>query len=334
MAEICTRTVDGRLIEAFPVMGGDLFMVIIDGEPQDDFYSRLDIQNIISGLVTLSAEDFSALREGDVYLDSGQQGVVFTRSDPNIVTKLVFLPSSSLPLSNQRLAERRRSIDPWGSLVGSTILASNRHQADLFRSLAKDPGPPSLPRVLEYREGKLDNYTIERLIASGIPEERLPPPGWPVAAWVMERLQPANPSEGGVDDSRRQVLDYLWNEHDMVARDLAGDSGNWAQRSDGELVAIDPLVVSIPMQDGRLPTSLHGTYRKLDALKRSDTNQYIKMVAPFGDTLESGRNSLAMALLSISLAYRVPDPLFTALVADMRGNSPSHPVTYLGYPFM
>ena len=71
MAEICTRTVDGRLIEAFPVMGGDLFMIIIDGEPQDDFYSRLDIQNIISGLVTLSAEDFSALREGDVYLDSG-----------------------------------------------------------------------------------------------------------------------------------------------------------------------------------------------------------------------------------------------------------------------
>ena len=58
------------------------------------------------------------------------------------------------------------------------------------------------------------------------------------------------------------------------------------------------------------------------------------MVAPFGDTLESGRNSLAMALLSISLAYRVPDPLFTSLVIDMRGNSPSHPVTYLGYPFM
>jgi hypothetical protein len=334
MAQIVTRTVDGRRLEAYPVLDGDLFLVIVDDERLDDLFSREDVIRMISGRVTMDAEEeFTGLKDTDRYLDSGQQGVVFSRADPDIVTKLVFLPGS-LSIKDQRRAERRRGLDPWGSMVGSTILAANRHQANLFRSLAEQPGPPSLPRVYEYREGKMDAPTRRRLLSAGIPENRLPPTGWPVAAWVMERVQPVQPNDSKTDIPRRQALDYLWKEHSMVARDLAGDSGNWGLREDGSYVIIDPLVVRIPKSViAKPPLSLHGAIRALSAIKRQDENSYIATVAPFGATMTRGQESLAMILLSLNLAYVQPDPAFVDLVVDMRGGSkPSFPISYLGYP--
>jgi len=334
MAQIVTRTVDGRRLEAYPVLDGDLFLVIVDDERLDDLYSREDVIRMIAGRVTMDAEEmFTGLEDTDRYLDSGQQGVVFSRADPDIVTKLVFLPGS-LSIGDQRRAERRRGLDPWGSMVGSTILAANRHQADLFRALAEQPGPSSLPRVYQYREGKMDAPTRRRLISAGVPENRLPPTGWPVAAWVMERVQPVQPTDTLTDTPRRQALDYLWKEHGMVARDLAGDSGNWGMREDGSYVIIDPLVVGIPDEIvSNPPFSLQGAIRNLSSMKGRDEDSYIATVAPFGATITRVQESLAMILLSLNLAYVQPDPAFDDLVVDMRGGiKSSYPISYLGYP--
>jgi hypothetical protein len=150
----------------------------------------------------------------------------------------------------------------------------------------------------------------------------------------MERVQPVQPNDSKTDIPRRQALDYLWKEHSMVARDLAGDSGNWGLREDGSYVIIDPLVVRIPKSViAKPPLSLHGAIRALSAIKRQDENSYIATVAPFGATMTRGQESLAMILLSLNLAYVQPDPAFVDLVVDMRGGSkPSFPISYLGYP--
>ena len=329
-----TRSVDGRLIRSYP-LGGGLFRITIDGEPHPDIFSSDDLRAIITGRYRLDFSAESPIDATDDYLDHGHQGIIFQNPDtPDLVTKLVFLPRGSLV--RQRRMERTRGLDPWRSFFGSSILASNRQQADLFSELAQQPGPASLPRVTAYREGPLDASTRRSIIASGLTDERIPPIGWPIAAWTMERLQPTSFTDSETDRSRRQALDYLWREHEMVVRDIGGDSGNWAARADGTPVLVDPLVVDVSvMMSPRtsLPTTYAGIRRFIRSWRRIDEGVFINNTAPFGVTLEDGSDSLAMSLLAISLAYRESDPMFDRFIDDYRMGMPSgFEYTYLGYP--
>lgn len=329
-----TRSVDGRLIKATP-LGGGLFRITVDGETLPDIYSNDDLHAIITGRYRLDFSAESPIDATDDYLDHGHQGIVFVNPDtPNLVTKLVFLPNG--PLARQRLLERTRGLDPWRSFYGSSILASNRQQADLFSELAEQPGPASLPRIMGYREGPLDLNTRRAIASVGLSDDQIPPIGWPTAAWTMERLQPMRFSDADTDNSRRQALDYLWREHEMVVRDVGGDSGNWAIRADGTPVLVDPLVVDVSTMlspRSSLPTTYSGIRRFIRSWRRIDEGVFISNTAPFGVTLEDGSDSLAISLLAISLAYRESDPMFDRFIDDYRmGTSSDFDYTYLGYP--
>ena len=259
--------------------------------------------------------------------------MVFSRADPDIVTKLVFLPGS-LSIGDQRRAERRRGLDPWGSMVGSTILAANRHQADLFRALAEQTGSVITPPCLPIPRGQ-DGCSHPSSIDLGR-RSREPSTSHRLAGGCLGHGACATRPTDRYPHrhTRRQALDYLWKEHGMVARDLAGDSGNWGMREDGSYVIIDPLVVGIPDEIvSNPPFSLHGAIRSLSSMKSRDEDSYIATVAPFGATITRGQESLAMILLSLNLAYVQPDPAFDDLVVDMRGGIQSrYPISYLGYP--
>lgn len=329
-----TRSVDGRLVESY-LVGNGLYRILIDGELQPDLFTRDEIRAIITGRYRLVLDSESTLDPSDNYMDHGHQGIVFHRGDgSDTVTKVVFLPRDDQSLVSQRRMERSNGLDSWRSFYGSSILSSNRHQADLFSRLSREPGPASLPRIMEYREGPLDADSRRRLVSSGFTDEQIPPVGWPTAVWVMERLTPARFDDDDTDRSRRQALDYLWQEHRMVVRDIGGDSGNWGIRDDGTPVLIDPLVVDVsPVFPDELPTTHAAFIRRLRNLRRSDPALLVRLAAPFGVTIDDGCDSLGLSLLGISLAYRSSDYPFSAFIDDYRMGRPNpHDTTYLGYP--
>ncbi len=343
-SELLLTTVDGRIINAVPV-GRGLYRVSIDGSPLSRTISRRGIRELIMGVgrVMLNAEDERELGTGPVPSTSvvgiptrfgfrtGSCGSVIGHpNDPDSVIKLVLLPDR--PLSSIRAEENRRNLDPWRAYVGSSILASNRAQADLFRELERSGSPGSLPEVYVYREGTINADDIHAMSIINPDMARRLRPGMPMASWIMERIpdQPP-PDPASRERARRQALDYLFREQGMIARDLSSDD-NWGRRADGSAVLLDPLVVPVEWL-GQLPTTLHGIRNLVNRKRRSDIDRYVGMVAPFGATLNDGEEAIVVALLATQLAYRSPDPAFDSILSEYLGGRilPYPRRSYLGY---
>jgi hypothetical protein len=240
-----------------------------------------------------------------------------------------------VPLADKPLRKiRRTEKDPWKSFLGSNILAINYHQAQLFEALSKEPGPASLPVILNYREGLLDQESLNLLIQ--ILGQRMATRhfslGQPVAAWEIEKLtHDPNLSRVEVEKARRQALDYLFREHGMIARDVSAAS-NWGLR-DGEAVLFDPVVLPISWIRGNTEVrSLADARRRILAAKRKHPSKFISVAGPLGHNLLDGEESLAIVMLALDRAYRIPDAGFHALLDTLRVGVPFSRSTYLGWP--
>ena len=334
-------TVDGRLVVAEAVVASRrLYRVSVDGSP-----ARTMTRDALRGLISGGVQpDALYAAEGDfvgavpsmhpsVNALSGSCGVVIDHpSMSDRVVKIVVLPDG--PMAEIRRHENRYRLDPWRAYVGSSILSINRAQADLFRQLADHGSPSGLPTVHEYREGLMDADSLESLRSVEPELAEVIRPGTPVASWVMERVPDPAPSDRERDVTRRQVLDYLFTEHGMLARDLASDD-NWGSRSDGSPVVLDPVVVPVSWMDAGGRNTLHGVRSSLRRARDRDLDRYISTVAPFGQRIQDGEDAVSIGILSTNLAYRHPDPAFDALLGSyLGGNRLPSPAqrSYLGFP--
>jgi len=328
-------SIDGDLIVAEPV--GRLYGVSVDGVPLRRLVDRSGLRALVVGpLIPRAAEeDFRGPVPSMVNIParfavlSGSCGTVVPAPNDRVV-KVVALPDE--PMSVIRRRENSQRLDPWRAYVGSSILAINRAQADLFRDLEAGGSPSSLPEVHEYREGLLDRTSLDslrRINPDMASQLRI---GDRVASWVMERVGDEVPGPTQRDLARRQALDYLFRQHGMIARDLASDD-NWGTRSDGSAVLLDPVVVPIGWM-GPIPSTMSGIRSMIRRAALNDTDLYVSTVAPFGSRLTDGTDAISIALLATSLAYRTPDPAFDAILEEYLNGVrlPHGRRTYLGYP--
>ena len=341
-SELILTTVDGSMMIATPV-GRDLYHVVLDGKPMPSPLSRQGIRRLVSArrrrpIIGLSAEDHGVIPSvTEVSIPtrfgfrSGSCGSVIGHPrEPDRVIKVVLLPDR--PLSSIRAQENRDNLDPWRPYIGSSILAANLAQAEVFRELSESGSPRSLPEVFDYREGRIHNDDIEAISVINPDMSRVLRPGMRVAPWIMERI-PDDPKPDVVarDTARRQILDYLFSEHGMIARDLSSDD-NWGRRNDGSAVLLDPLVVPVEWL-GEIPPTLHGIRNLLARARRNDIDNYVATLAPFGANLLDAEEAVVIALLSTQIAYRTPDPAFDSILTEYLGgrNLPYPRRSYLGY---
>jgi len=340
-ARLVMTTVDGRLIVAVPV-SNRLYRVTVDGSPMPRPMTRGDLRTLISGrdprLLRAAERDHEgfygpipAAPQSIRNSLSGSCGIVMdhpTRSD--LVVKVVALPDA--PLSQLRRWENKNRLDPWRAYVGSSILAINRWQADLFRYLSQNGSPSALPRVDSYREGLLDRDSLDQLCDHDPEMCELLTVGTPVASWVMERIPNDDPDPVARNTSRRQVLDYLFQEHGMLARDLGSDD-NWGARFDGSAVVLDPVVIPVRWMNLGNVMTLNGIRNGMRRVRDANLDQYLGTVIPFGSIILDGEESVAVAILATNLAYRNPDPAFDGILMDyLKGRVlPYSQRSYLGY---
>ncbi len=333
------RTIDGTLVRVYPVPGIDLFRVLIGDRPFPDLMSEEEIQQLIATGSSRSKPDENTMAaEWYVDLDLSPSSsklenwgacgfIIEVDSKPDSVIKIV-------PLADKPLHKiRKREVDPWKSFLGSNILAINYHQAKLFEALSKEPGPASLPIIVNYREGPLDQESLDSLIQ--ILGKRIATRyfhlGQSVAAWEMEKLtMDPNLSRVAVEKGRRQALDYLFKEHGMIARDVSAAS-NWGLR-EGIPVLFDPVVLPVSWIRGDTEVrSLADARTRIRMAKRQSPSKWISVVGPLGQNMRDGEESLAIVMLALDRAYRIPDAGFYALLDSLRVNVPYARSTYLGW---
>ena len=334
------RTIDGTLIRVYSVPGTDLFRVLIGDRPFPDLLSEEEIQRLVATGSSRSQPDENTMAaEWYVDLDLNPSSgklenwgacgfIIQVDNKPDSLIKIV--PLADKPLHRIRKKEQ----NPWKSFLGSNILAINYYQAQLFEALAKEPGPASLPIILNYREGRLDQESLDMLIQ--ILGQRLATRyfwvGQPVAAWEMEKLTiDPNLSRIKVEKARRQALDYLFREHGMIARDVSASS-NWGLR-DGAAVLFDPVVLPISWIRGDTEIrSLADARTRIRIAKRTHPSKFISIAGPLGQNLLDGEESLAIVMLALDRAYRIPDAGFYELLDTLRVGVPFSRSTYLGWP--
>ena len=333
------RTINGTLVRVYPVPGIDLFRVVIEDRLFPDLLSEEELQRLVATGSPQPTSDENTMAS-EWYLDMdltpssklenwGSCGfIIHMDNKPDSLIKIV-------PLADKPLHKiRKKEGDPWKSFAGSNILAINYHQAKLFEALSKEPGPASLPVILNYREGLLDQESLDLLIQ--ILGQRMATRyfklGHPVAAWEMEKLtNDPNLSRAMVEKARRQALDYLFREHGMIARDVSAAS-NWGLR-DGAAVLFDPVVLPISWIRGDQEIrSLADARTRIRVAKRKQPSKFISVAGPLGQNLMDGEESLAIVMLALDRAYRIPDAGFYELLDTLRVGVPYSRSTYLGWP--
>lgn len=333
------KTVDGTLVRIYPIPASDLFRVIIGDRPFPDLLTEEEIQRLVATGSSRSQPDddiMAAEWHEDLEVNPtstklknwGHCGFILEKATkPESIIKIV-------PLADRPLHRiRKQEADPWKSFIGSNILAINYYQAQLFAALSKEPGPASLPIIRSYREGLLDQESLDLLvqILGKRMAHRYFQVGQPVAAWEMEKLtSDPNLSRSQVEKARRQALDYLFKEHGMIARDIA-DVSNWGLRG-GSPVLFDPVVLPISWIRGDTPIlSLADARKRIRKVKKRQRSKFISVAGPLGQNLMDGEESLAIVLLALDRAYRIPDAGFYALLDSLRVNVPYARSTYLGW---